>query len=148
MPITPPPDADVRDELSRAFAELRPSMIDHARRDADLDPDRRADDFSDADLEQFLNAYEALFLEALDGSGRAKRDLILDTALPPVLAMGSTALDIVRGNVVTSVMSTYRLLGLVSDGRREAAARWLATFFADYTRELAERAIALEREQR
>jgi hypothetical protein len=142
--VTPPPDTAVREDLARAFAELRPKFVENARRDADLDPDRRADGFSDADLEQFVNAYEALFLEAIEGRGREKRDLILETALPPILELGSTSLDVVRSNVVSAVMTTYRLLPRVPEERREEAARWLATFFADYTREIAERALAGE----
>jgi hypothetical protein len=144
---TPPPQAAVREELARAFSELRPHMLAFARRDAELDPQRRADDISDDDIEQFFNAYEALFRESLEGSGRDKRDLILETALPPVMDLGSTALDLVRGNVVSAVLLTHRLLPRVSEGHRDAAARWLAVFFSDYSREVAERALALERER-
>ena len=147
MTVTPPPETAVRDALARAFAEVRPQMVQFAREDADLDPNRRADDFSDADIEQFLNAWEALFLEALEGTGRAKRDLILETALPPVLELGGGAADLVRGNVVSAVMTTHRLLARVADGQRDEAARWLARFFSGYAREVAERAIALERER-
>jgi hypothetical protein len=147
MTVTPPPQTAVREELSRAFADLRPQMLQNARRDADLDPKSRIEEFPDEDIEQFLNAYEALFLEALEGRGREKRDLILETALPPVMDLGSTALDLVRGNVVSAVMTAHRLLERVADDQRDEAARWLARFFSDYTREIAERALALERGQ-
>ena len=148
--MTPGPQAaaePLRADLARAFQELRPQMIDNARADADLDPKSRIDDFSEPDLEQFLNAYEALFMEALDGSDETRR-FVLETALPPLLATGQTALDLIRGNVVSAVMFAHRLLPLVAPERRDDAARWLAAFHGSYTQDVAGRALALEAEQR
>jgi hypothetical protein len=148
MSPAPAPDALVREELSRAFGELRPQMIAFARQDADLDPKSRVGEFGDEDIEQFLNAWEALFREALDGQGREKRDLILETALPPVMELGQTALDIARSNTISAVMTTHRLLARVAGEHRDEAARWLARFFSDYGREVVGRALALEQERR
>jgi hypothetical protein len=136
----------VRSEISRAFTTLRPSMLENAERDAELDPDSRLDDFSAEDLEQFVNAYETLVLEALEGEGRSKRDLILETALPPLVASGSTALSLVRSNVISAVMLAHRLLPLVDEEIRDDAARWLASFLSGYSCELTQRALALEAE--
>ena len=36
-------DDEVRAELARAFGELSPHMVEHARQDADLDPTSRPD---------------------------------------------------------------------------------------------------------
>jgi hypothetical protein len=140
-------DADVRAEIARAFKDLRPKMIENAREDADLDPSSRADEFTDADLEQIVNADEALFNEALDGSSRETRDLIFETALPPIVEMGQTATDFMRSNVISAVMMTHRLLPLISPERREDAARWLASFHSSYTCELLERVRELEAER-
>ena len=140
--------AEVRASIARAFGELRPHMIENARRDAPLDPASRIDQFSDADLEQFVNAYEALFNEALAGSGRETRELIFETALPPLLELGQTAADMLRSNVISAVMMTHRLLPLVPSEQRDDAARWLASFFSTYACELAERVTALEAERR
>ena len=137
-------DDRVRDEIARAFRELRPRMAQDAAADADLDPASRLDDFGYQDIEQFINAYEALFMEALEGEGRETRDFILETALPPVLEMGQTALQLVRSNVISAVMLTHRLLPLVDAEVRHDAARWLAAFHSAYTYELAERALGLE----
>lgn len=145
---TPTTDADVCAAIAAAFRELRPRMIADARADADLDPASRAGEFGDAELEQFANAYEAMFMEALEGEGRRTRDFILSTALPPILEMGSTILDMVRGNVISAVMLTHRLLPLVAPELRDEAARWLARFHSGYTYELAERGLALEAERR
>ena len=123
-------------------------MIPDARKDADLDPTSRIGDFSDADLEQFLNAYESMFTEALEGTGRATRDFILDTALPPVVEMGQTGLEMVRSQVISAVMLTHRLLPRVSEDVRHDAARWLAAFLSSYTEDIAARALAIEGKQR
>lgn len=134
---------DARDELRRAFGELRPHIIANARRDADLDPDSQIGDFSDGDLEQFVNAYEALLHEALDGKGHETRDLILETALPPVLAKTGTVLTLVRSNVISAVMLSHRLLPLVRADVRDEAARWLAWFYSGYVEELTRRGLEL-----
>lgn len=145
MPAGPPPvDQRVLDAIARAFRELRPTMIANARADADLDPNSRVDDFSEGDLEQFLNAYEALFMESLEGTGRTTRAFILDTALPPVIALGQTTLDLVRSNVLSAVMTSHRLLPLIEPELRDDAARWLAAFHSGYAYDVAERALALE----
>jgi hypothetical protein len=137
-------DDDLRAEIARAFRELRPAMIADARKDADLDPASRMSEFRDEDLEQFANAYEAMFMEALDGTGRQTRDFVLDTALPPVLESGGSVLDLIRGNVVSAVMLTHRLLPLIAPEHRDGAARWLAAFQSSYTYEMAERGLAHE----
>ena len=139
---------DVRAELKRAFSELRPHMLDNARRDSDLDPDSRIDDFSESDLEQFLNAYEALFLEALEGQSTENRDLILDTALPPVLELSGTVLTLVRSNVLSAVMLAHRILPRVREDLREEAARWLAHFYSGYTEEVVRRGLELQPDRR
>jgi hypothetical protein len=145
MPDAPaPPEPAVRDAIARAFEQLRPNMIANAHADADLDPASRLEDFSDSDLEQFLNAYDALFTEALQGTGRSTRDFVLDTALPPILELGQSAADMIRSNVISAVMLTHRLLALVEEEHREEAARWLARYHSDYAVEVAERVRALE----
>ena len=136
-------DEAVRADLLRAFEQYRPQMVADARRDAELDPASRVGEFSDADLEQFLNAYEALLREALTDGGRQTRDLILDTALPPILELGQTVPDMARSNVISSVMLTHRLLPLVSDEHREEALRCLAAFLSDYHSDVIARAIEL-----
>ena len=136
-------DEAVRADLLRAFEQYRPQMIADARRDAELDPASRVGEFSDADLEQFLNAYGALLHEGLTGSGRQTRELILDTALPPILELGQTVPDMVRSNVISSVMLTHRLIPLVADEHREEAVRCLAAFLSEYHADVIERAIAL-----
>ena len=137
-----------RAEIADAFRRLRPVMLENAERDAELDPNSRIGDFSEQDLEQFLNAYEAMFTEALEGEGRATRDLIIETALPPIIEFGQTSLDMVRSNVVSAVILAHRMLPLVSEEHREDAARWLAHFLSSYSYELVERAQALEAERR
>jgi hypothetical protein len=141
-------DQAVRADLLGAFERLRPQMLEDARRDADLDPASRIDEFDEKDLEQFLNAYEALLREALTDGGRQTRDLILETALPPILELGQTVPDMVRSNVISSVMLTHRLLPLVADERRDEAARCLAAFLSDYHHDVIERVVALEAERR
>ena len=139
----PVPSEPVRAALERAFRELRPQMIANAHADADLDPNSRIDAFSDSDLEQFVRAYETMFCEALEGS-TTTRDFVFETALPGVLELGQSALDMIRSNVITAVMLTHRLLPLVSPELRDEAARWLAAYQSGYTFELARRVLELE----
>lgn len=141
-------DERLRAELGNAFQQLRPQMVENAFKDADLDPNNTIDEFSRADLEQFANAYEAMFMEALEGEGAQTRQFIFDTALPPMIERGQSALDMIRSNVSSAVMSAHRLLPLVAPELRDDAARWLAVFHATYTREIAERALALEAQHR
>jgi hypothetical protein len=138
---------EVRASIGQAFRELRPHMVENARLDAPLDPASRIEEFSDSDLGQFVNAYEALFNEALEGSGRETRELIFETALPPLLELGQTAADMMRSNVISAVMLTHRLLPLIPSDQRDDAARWLACFFSTYATELFERISALEAER-
>jgi hypothetical protein len=140
-------DEPVRAAVLDAFERLRPQMLADAKRDADLDPASRIDDFSEPDLEQFLNAYDALMREALTDGGTATRDLILETALPPILELGQTPADMVRSNVISAVMLAHRLLPLVRPEQRDEAARWLASFYSTYAHELTGRALTLERER-
>ena len=136
-------DEAVRADILRAFEQYRPQMIADARHDAELDPTSRVGEFSDADLDQFINAYGALLREGLTSSGRETRELILDTALPPILELGQTVPDMVRSNVISSVMLTHRLLPLVAEEHREEALRCLAAFLSDYHSDVIARAIAL-----
>ena len=140
-------DEAVRAAVLDAFERLRPQMLADAKRDADLDPASRIDDFSEPDLEQFLNAYEALMREALTDGGTATRDLILETALPPILELGQTPADMVRSNVISAVMMSHRLLPLVPEDLRDEAARCLAAFLSDYHHEVIVRVLALEAER-
>ena len=138
------PSEDVRAELKRAFAELRPRFGELAQANAAVDPEPLVDELGDEEIAQFINAYEALFNEALDGTGREVRDLVFDTALEPIMAMGQTALSMIRSNVISAVTLTHRLLPLVREDVRDDAAMWLAGYLSQYTYELAERALAIE----
>lgn len=142
------PEPAVREAILAAFAQLRPSMIEDVRSDADLDPGSSVPDYSDTDLHQFVNAWEALFREALEGPGRETRELIFDTALPPIVAAGRTAQDMVRTNMCSAVMLAHRLLPLVAPEHRDAAARWLASFQGEYAHDLLGRVLAIERGER
>ena len=135
---------ELRAELKRAFGELRPHMVQNARLDADLDPDSRIGEFSEADLEQFYNAYQAMLFEAIDGKSRETRDLVLETALPPLLATGGGAMHLVRSSVLSGFMLGQRLVPLVREDLRHEAARWLAWFYSGYIEELVERTLEIE----
>jgi hypothetical protein len=145
----PDREQDVRQDLLDAFREVRPEMLKHTREDADLDPKSRADEFSDADIEQILNAYEGLIVEALTGSSRETRDFVMETALPPIVrSLEQTAADMIRSNTISAVMLAHRLLPKIASERRDDAARWLAAFYGGYAHELVERVQSLENEDR
>lgn len=137
------PSDEVLEEIRRAFRELRPRMIEFADENARLNPRSLRDQLSDEEVEQFINAYESLFMEALDG-GHKVRDMILDTALEPIMATGQTALDFVRSNILSAVLMAHRLLPLVREDLRDDAARWLAVFQAEYAHDSARKAMEIE----
>lgn len=144
-PPVPAPSDAVRSAILRAWNELRPALADVAIQDADLDPDSRTAEFSADELDQFINAYEALFLEAVEGRGRATRDLILDTALEPLMASGKTTTpSLLRGNTISAIMLAHRLLPLIDAADRDEAARWLARFQGDYAHEITQRGLDIE----
>jgi len=93
---------------------------------------------------QFLNALETLIAEGMRGEGRDMRDLVFDTAIPGLVARGSTALELLESHVVLFVALATELTAAVPADVRDDAAVWLAAWFADYTREVTERALALE----
>src|SRR3712207_4672806 len=120
-------------------------MREIAEANARIDPDSQLERFSDEDIEQIVNAYEALFLESLHDTGRTMRDLVFDTALKPVLdETGQTALGVIRSQVISAVTMSHRLVPMVSEDLREEAVFWLAGFYSQYTYEIAQRVMALE----
>jgi hypothetical protein len=133
-------------ELVQAFRDLRPQLYDISQETSRLTPESNPEDYSREAIEQFLNAYEALVLEALEGRGRSRRDLIFDTALPVVVAEGQPVGAMVQSGVALAVTLTHLLLARVPEHVRDESAAWLAAFFSAYTRETLERVIELQRE--
>ena len=137
-PDTPAPAA-----LQDAFKALRPELYAISDQTSDMTPESNPEDYSREDIEQFLNAYEALVLEAMEGRGRQTRDLIFETALPGIVAEGHSVGELVQSGVAMSIMLTHRLLEQVPAEERDAAAAWLAAFYSGYTRETVERVLEL-----
>ena len=138
MPIGAAPES-----LVEAFKAVRPELYAISETTSEITPESNPEDYSRGDIEQFLNAYEALVLEAMEGRGRETRDLIFDTALPGIVAEGHTVGALVQSGVAMSVYLTHRLLARVPDEGREEAALWLASFYSGYTRETVERVLEL-----
>ena len=137
------PSGAAPESLVEAFKAVRPELYAISEKTSEITPESNPEDYSRGDIEQFLNAYEALVLEAMEGRGRETRDLIFDTALPGIVAEGHGVGELVQSGVAMSVYLTHRLLEHVPAGDREAAALWLATFYSGYTRETAERVLEL-----
>jgi len=85
-----PPSGAAPESLVEAFKAIRSELYAISERTSQITPESNPEDYSRGDIEQFLNAYEALVLEAMEGRGRETRDLIFDTALPGIVAEGHT----------------------------------------------------------
>ena len=138
------PDSPVRAALLDAFARLRPELGELADRLAGQLPEAEREHVDPAETEQFLNAFEALVIEALRGEGRETRDFIFDTAIPAMVAQGQRPLDLLESHITFFVVLSHRLCTDVGPGLADDAAVWLGTFFAGYGREVTERALAAE----
>lgn len=139
-------DAEVTRALDLALAAVEPTLMDLVALLAGQTPRALGAELADSDTEQLLHGLTTLVREALDGPSREKRRFILDTAIPGMLAHGDTALTLVESHVAFFTLLGHRLLQAVPDELQTAAARWLATFFAEYVREVTETALAVERE--
>lgn len=133
-----------REALLDALDRLRPELYDLSQQTSRFTPESNPEDYEREEIEQFLNAYEALVREALAGQGRATRDLIFDTALPAIFEeVGQPVGAMVQSSVALTVVVTHRLLADVPGEVRDEAALWLSEFYSGYTRELLERYLAL-----
>ena len=138
------PLSPAREALLEALDRLRPELYDLSQQTSPFTPESNPEDFEREEIEQFLNAYEALVREALTGQGRATRDLIFDTALPAIFAeVGQPVGAMVSSSVALTVVVAHRLLADVPAELRDEAALWLSEFYSGYTRELFERYAAL-----
>lgn len=88
---------------------------------------------------QFLHAFIALLREALEG-GSEQRELVMQTAVPALVAGGQSSLDLLGGHVAFFTALSPRLLAQVAEAHRSDALRWISRYAADYTREVVERA--------
>src|SRR5687767_7822752 len=80
------------------------------------------------ETDQFLNAFERLLAEALEGDRRDTRDFLFDTAIPALMASGTSPYALLGGQVTFFVVLTNHLLCAVPAGLREEATFWLAGF--------------------
>jgi hypothetical protein len=103
------------------------------------DPGRQRGAAADQAAAQFLHAFIALLREALAGGGD-QRELVMQTAVPALVAGGRSSLDLLDGHVAFFTALSPRLLAEVPDGQRAEAGRWIARYAAGYTREVVERA--------
>jgi hypothetical protein len=109
------------------------------------DPDAQPrDELSDAAQDQFLHAFVALLREGLEG-GHEQRELVMETAVPALVASGQTSvLELVAGHVSIFVALTQRLVEAAPEAVRADAGVWMARYASEYTREVTERALAAE----
>lgn len=143
-------DAGMQSEATRAtlleaFHSLRPRMSQIAgemERAMGAPPAPAEEQQS---REQFFNAFDALVCEALEGSGTEKRAFVLETAIPALVAQGTSPMELVESHVSFFVVLSHHLLDEVAADRQVLAGAWLASFFGGYVREVTERALEAER---
>lgn len=94
--------------------------------------------------DQFVRAFAALLREGVEG-GTEQRELVMETAVPALVANGQSAMELLRAHVAFYTALSPHLLAAVPESLRAEAGTWLAGYAADYTREVVERAQAVER---
>ena len=99
----------------------------------------------DVAYDQLVRAFTAVLCEALQG-GREQRDLVLQTAIPAVVARGQGVLELVEAQAATFVAVGAALVEAVEPGDRAAARVWMARYAAGYVREVAELALAAQQD--
>jgi hypothetical protein len=125
-----------RTALAEALTTVRPGLGELSRRLSEASPQAQpAEPFDDAANDQFLNAFETVVREGLEGGGQT-REFIFSTAVPALVAAGQTPEMLVHGHVAFFVVFCHRLLATVGDDVREDAEVWLSGFFADYVAEV------------
>ena len=139
-------DAPTRAALLRAFTEVRPELDTVIADMAAQLPQEELEDYDPEVAGQFLNAFETLVVEALEGAGDEKRRFIFDTAIPAMVAQGQTAVDFARGHTTFFVALGHRILERVARDECPGAELWLSRFLGDYCAEVVERGILAGRE--
>lgn len=125
----------LRSALDAVAPEL-PALLDRLAEQGDVERpgDERASD-------QFLRAFLALLREGIEGGGE-QRELVMQTAVPALVASGQTPQQLVRSHIAFFMVLQSRMVPQVPDALRDDAALWLARYAADYTREVLEVASA------
>jgi len=138
--------ADVTAALIESVRGAREDMRALAELVRDAVPANERGEDDEAANEQFLNAFQALLIEALEG-GTEQRRLIMDTAIPALVADGTRHPTMLQGHVAYFVALTPRLVEGVPAEQRTEALAWLARYFGAYAREVSDRTLAAERAQ-
>ena len=133
-----------REALRAAIAESRDGWMRAGERAVAASPELAAASLGDDDLNQLLNGFEALMLEALEERGDETRRLFLETAVPALVAGGQTPASLVHGAAAFSVLLATEIVPLVSEEHRGETAGWLAGFLGAYCRDLVEAATVAE----
>jgi hypothetical protein len=88
------------------------------------------------ELEQLVHAFRASLREALAGSGTDARDLMIETAVPAVVAQGDTPATLARSSGVFGVLLASRVARVVPEDARDGAATWLGAFFGEWLHDI------------
>ena len=125
----------LQDALLAALDAVTPELPGLAERlSEDQDLQRAGDDRAS---EQFMRAFLALLREAIQGGGE-QRDLVMQTAVPALVASGQTPEQLVHGHVAFFMVLQARMVAAVPGELRDDAALWLARYAAGYTAEVLE----------
>ena len=134
--------SDVTNAIAAALDRVDFAALAAQMRDSGVE--RTTATLDDAATDQFVRAFQALMREALEGR-REQRDLVMDAAVPALVARGSTVADLLRSHVAFFVALAPRLVEAVQPaGLRDEAAAWLAEYAAEYVLEVTERAEAAQ----
>ena len=128
------PDAALLDLLDRE-PEL---LVEVAKRAQAVN--ESGQDYSDEDVAQIVHAFGGALREALAGTGSDARDLLMQTAVPAVVARGETPATLARSATVFGVLLAGAVRERVPAELTEGAVEWLAGFFGAWAHDVVEAA--------
>lgn len=107
-----------RQALMRALDEVAPDMVGVFAAVAEIVPPQGQAEYGDQELQQLAHALVSLMHAALDGGedDGEKRQLVLEAAVPALVAHGERPLDLVESHV-----AMFSLLGIACSRRRRSS---------------------------
>lgn len=101
-------------------------------------PEPGARVYEHADIEQMVNGFLALLVEALEERPPEVRTFFLQTAMPALRDSGTTLHTMMRGSVQALMIMSITLTQHVSPEVRDEARGWLSSFTGAYVAEMAD----------
>lgn len=91
---------------------------------------------SQRDVEQMIDAFIALLVEALETDSREVRTFFLGTVIPGLVSAGAPASSLLGGAVEFAILTSVDVAAELPKEERKPAQLWFARFFNAYLTEM------------